>query len=264
MTPEKQVQEGIGSKFTTKQKAIAGGVVVVVLILIWQIIGIFGGGSSSKSVPTLSAAPQAKSPAQMASASPTAQMGNAGPNMPGNTPAMMQQPQQVQAPLPVKTVIPVDQSTFSQQQDQQQMYVSTLNQLQLLKVQRDIDETKQGIAAARLATATAEKNISDLLTKPIPAPIPQVPVSDYANKLGGNIPPPNLQQVPQGPEYVVISVSMRLGRWAAVLGYQGKLLNVSTGDVLPADGSQVMSIGRYGVTLKRNGNRRRISIVNAI
>jgi type IV pilus biogenesis protein PilP len=91
--------------------------------------------------------------------------------------------------------------------------------------------------------------------------------SDYANKLmtpGANQNVPQQQVGPAPVSYVVISVSMQMNRWTAVLGYQGKLYNVSVGDVLPMDGWSVQSISREGVILKKDNDTRKISLVPAI
>ena len=126
----------------------------------------------------------------------------------------------------------------------------------------------QAIAASKLATVTAEKGISDLLTKPTPM---QVSAGEYASKLAGPVRQGESllgQQMgtaaPVEVQYTVISVSMQLHKWNAVLGYQGKLYNVSIGDVLPVDGAVVVSISRNGVILNKDGKRRKVSLVAAI
>lgn len=260
MTP--QNEDGTTSKFSNRQKVIAGAVVIVLLIIIWQIMGLFGGES--------------KTTTEMKPAQPKAQMSNAAPSAatpaPGVSPQSNAQPAQ-QPMQPVKANLPPDAQTqafMNQQPDQQKQYVDSINQLQMLRLQKDIDETKQSIAAAKLATATAEKNISDLFTKPsAPQPAP-MSSADYAKMLGGNATnaegQPIIIKQPEEPviQYVVISVSMRLGHWTAVLGYQNKLYGVSVGDILPVDGSEVVAIGKDGVVLKKNEKKRRVSIVNSI
>lgn len=271
---QNQEQEGTASKFTTRQKAMAAGVVILVLVVVWQVMGLFGGGNATKA-PNMQMQPTAanKSPGGGAAPQMTAGApGGGGANLPQNNPSMMATQQNNEPAQPVKTVVPNEQQVLiSQQVDTQKQYVDTINQLQMLKLQKDIDETKQSIAAARLATATAEKNITDLFTKPV-ATAPTIPASDYAKMLAGgapsttgqNIPPPPLQPVVPQVQYVVISVSMRLGHWMAVLGNQGKLYSVSVGDTLPVDGSQVVAIGKDGVVLKKDNVKRKINIVNSI
>jgi hypothetical protein len=62
----------------------------------------------------------------------------------------------------------------------------------------------------------------------------------------------------------VISVSQLQNRWGAVLGYQGNLYSVFSGDVLPPDGSKVISISKSGVILEKNGIRTLVSMVPVI
>jgi len=258
-------QEGIGSGITMKQKVIGAGVVIVVLIIIWQVVGLMSGGSSA--TPKTDITPVANKPAtQMTSNTPNTngQMPpggqNAGPNamMPSQQP---QQPVQLQRDLTANNNILL----LKEQQEEQKKYLSTVNELEMLKLQKDIAETNQAIAAAKLATVTAEKNINDLLTRPaVQAPAP-VPAADYANKLVGVVQTGAPQNAPpSGAAYVVISVSMQSNKWAAVLGLGGKLYNVSVGDVLPVDGSIVVSINKSGVMLRNDGTRRKISLVPVI
>ncbi len=235
--------QDMGTGFTTRQKIMAGVVVVVVIFLIYQVIGMFSnGGDTAKIVP-----------APTANKAPMQQMAGKQPsNQSGAAPAAMQ-PQQVQ---PLKGLVVANSDVLKKQQEQQQQYLSTVNELQMLKLQKDVAETNQAISAAKLATATAEKNIGDLFVKPV------MP-SDY-NKLmtPGAVPPQPIGPAPVS--YVVISVSMQMNRWTAVLGYQGKLYNVSVGDVLPMDGWTVQSISREGVVLKKDNDTRKISLVPAI
>jgi hypothetical protein len=161
-----------------------------------------------------------------------------------------------------------DPGFLQQQQMSEQKYIGKINDLEDLKIQRAIAETNQAIATAKLATVTAEKNISDLLTKPV---MPEVPAGTYANKLANpgmqgenavGLPPFGSPQ--QVVQYTVISVSMQLGRWNAVIGSQGKLYNVIVGDVLTPDNSVVVSINKNGVMLRKNGQVRKVSIMSSI
>ena len=138
------------------------------------------------------------------------------------------------------------------QQETQAKYVAALNELQMLKIAREIAQTNQAIAAARLATVTAEKNTLLLLSPPPPA---------YAQ---GLVTPVSGTPSMSSPGYTVVSVSQLQNRWNAVLGYQDKLYSVSIGDVLPSDGSTVVSISRSGVVLEKDGAKRKISMVPII
>lgn len=278
---------------TTKQKATAIGLVVVVLVILWQVMGLFGGGGSSQAPADF---PSAKQPGQMSANTPgktpqtppsTTPSGAApGPSMPGASqpPAANMTP--VNQPVDQsmrETPVMLDARIVDMQKQTEQKYIDQLNQLQTLKIQREIAETNQAIASARLATVTAEKSVSDLLTKPSAPVQPVVPAGAYSNTLVNptptgvqvttteGAPPPPGQNIPPAPlatpaevPYVVISVSMQMGRWSAVLGYQGKLYNVSIGDVLPMDNSVVASIGKNGVLLVKGKTRRKISILSSI
>jgi type IV pilus biogenesis protein PilP len=256
-------KDGMGG-FNMKQKIMAGGVVVILLIVIWQVMGLFGGGKNGEVTPATQAPPANKPPGQMtASAAPNAPNNMMPPGNAAPAPALIPQP----AAAP-RDQIAANAEIIKNQQEDQKKYLSSINQLQMLKLQRDIAETNQAIAAAKLATATAEQGINSLLTKPLPAP---VPVGEYANKLvspssAGGPPgqPGQPMQDMSGVSYVVISVSMQMNRWAAVLGYQGKLYNVSVGDILPVDGWTVASISKEGVTLKKDNMRKKISLVPVI
>lgn len=229
-----------------RQKIIAGGIVIVLIIIIWQVIGVFKGGS------------KAPPPQQVASATPGAPGANA-PNPMQATP----KPAQIVNVQPPTS--PREIELMQLQQETQAKYIAALNELQMLKVSREIAETNQAIMTARLATVTAEKGIVNLL-------VTQQPVStaEYAR---GLVNPGAPQQRPQQaaaapilPEvnYSVISVSLLQYRWGAVLGYQGSLYNVHVGDILPPDGSTVVSISKTGVVLERQGVKKKISLVPVI
>ncbi|MCD6039233.1 MAG: hypothetical protein K0S27_633 [Gammaproteobacteria bacterium] len=256
MALEKQAKEGM----TVKQKGVIGAIIFIVLIIAWQIMGLMSDRTSGPTIPTKSSINQGAAN-KMTSDS-------AGANaVPVNNNQMMQQSQLRQAP------VMADARFLQLQQMSEQKYIAKINDLEDLKIQREIAETNQAIAAAKLATVTAEKNISDLLTKPA-APAPEIPQASYANKLthpvfpgesvgaeSGAAPP---VQVTPPVEYSVISVSMQLGKWSAVMGYKGKLYNVIVGDILPEDDSVVMSINKSGVVLKKEDKTRKISIMLAI
>lgn len=236
---------------TNRQKITAIAVVIILLIVIWQVIGLFKGtgGGSQQPAPLVAARPGAA----MTAGSPT-------------------QPAAAQQQIPKAAPVSKDMELLRLQQDTQSKYIAALNELQMLKVQREINETNQAIAQAKLATIKAEKNMNDLLTGASNPPPPPVPASAYAAQLGSqpqqlplinqptNVPPPP----PAEPSYVVISVSYQLGRWTAVIGNQGKLYNVSRGDVLPVDGSIVSNIDKGGVVLTKDGKRKRVSLISAI
>lgn len=278
MTPDKDMQSDSG--FTTKQKAMAAGVVIILIILVWQIYGLIAGSGSSGSssttmVPVKPLQPGMKPQGQMTNTAmtpttPSGAMplsnpaGNMNAPMPTNTPqtTMLQQPQAAKDAQAMSNA-----DLLKKQKDQQEKYLTTVNELQMLKLQKDIAETNQAISAAKLATATAEKNINDLLVKPLP---PQLPPPNYASSLIGPTSaaplgsgPVNLTPTEISVPYVVISVSMQMNKWTAVLGSAGKLYNVSSGDVM-SDGWVVAHISREGVVLKRGGVSKKVSLVPVI
>lgn len=263
---DNQLKTSLGS-LTAKQKVIGAVTVIVIIFLIYEIIQMFSGGSTTP--------PPAPVPA--AKPHPMNAMNANGPAAPTPTPGMAPNAAPAAPAAPQVATVnaltsPKDNQALRDQADQQKMYLDSLNQLQLLKIKREIAETNQAIATARLATETANKNMSDLLTQPAPV---SLPASAYTNKLMGGVtvgpaegsiqqPKAAVQQVVTETPYVVISVSMEFHRWSAVLGNQGKLYNVSIGDVLP-DGDTVGAISRDGVVLvSKDGKRRKISLVSSI
>src|SRR5438105_8732767 len=78
------------------------------------------------------------------------------------------------------------------QQETQAKYIAALNELQMLKIQREIAETNQAIVKAKLETVTDQKNIINLLS---PA-APLVTSKTYAAGLSGQQPP---GQIPAPP-----------------------------------------------------------------
>lgn len=262
MALDKQAKEGMLAGMTTKQKGMTVAVIVIILIVIWQVMGLIDGGGSAPSVPEK---PIISQGAKMAGPG----SGSVGVN------AVSQATQQTE----LRQAQVISDARFLQlQQMTEQKYIGKINDLEDLKIQREIAETNQAIATAKLATVTAEKNISDLLTKPA---VPEISQRAYANKLttptlqgesvspGVNTDTESATSSPAAPvipqvEYTVISVSMQLGKWSAVIGYQGKLYNVIVGDVLSADNSVVANINKGGVELKKEGKTRKVNITLAI
>jgi type IV pilus biogenesis protein PilP len=171
--------------------------------------------------------------------------------------------------IPREAPLPPD-SYLQDEQKSEKAYLSKLNDLEELKIDREIEETNQAIAAAKLATVTAQKSTSDLLTNKVPASTENAysaPTQFNPNR-GTTVVTEGLKLpfevvTPEVP-YQVISVSMELNRWSAVIGVQGKLFTVSVGDMLPEDGSVVASINKNGVTLRKGTKIRRISIISSV
>lgn len=235
---------------TTRQKVTGVIFVIILIIVIWQLIGLFRGRSTAPTVPSTK-------PAHMVS----------GPTSP-----------QLSKPSPTNlktTAAPLSQREMELMQLQQQTeakYIAAINELQMLKIQRDIAQTNQEIARAKLETVTAQQGIVQLLS-----PQPSTPAT-YARGLVNPVtgapatptPPQPTTPVAAAPavqtevSYSVISVSQLQSRWSAVLGYQGNLYSVFVGDVLPPDNSTVVAISKAGVVLQKDGARRKVSLVPII
>lgn len=239
MTTDRAKLAGGGSP---RQKIIGGVVIVVFAFLGWQIYGMFGGGGSGSPAPATTGAAMV-------------------PTTPSPQPATLIQPSA--APVTER-----EAALMKLQEETQAKYLAAVNELQMLKVEKEIAETNKAIVTAKLDTVTAQKNMVDILQPPKP----ETTVADYAQGLanGGTVAAatPNAtpaQAAPASDSYTVISVSHLDGRWNAVIGYQGKLMNVFEGDVLPADGSTVVSINKGGVTLKlKDGSTKKVSLVSII
>lgn len=258
------------SNLTTKQKVVAVVTIVVIIFVIYEVVGLFSGSSESTPPPpvaktTPAAKPMnANGPAGFGAAPP-----NGAPSMAATAPGAMPAAQAPVTPAPIPSqaaTVPTltshqEVEALKQQETQQKAYLDSLNQLELLKVKRSIAETNQAIAAAQLATETANKNMSDLLTQPA-VQAPQS-ASNFLNKSGQPEGQPPAPTNAADTAFVVISVTMQANHWNAVLGYQGKLYNVSIGDSL-FDGSTVVSINRNGVVLTKDGKNRRLSIVSTL
>lgn len=178
--------------------------------------------------------------------------------------AMQTQPtQQPGAPMTER-----EAQLMRMQQDMQTKYLAAINELQMLKVEKDIAETNKDISKAKLDSITAQKDIVDLL-----APKAATTTEAYVKGLDQSAPPPSgetgVQQTTtvtttQTVGYTVISVTKLRGEWTAVMGASGKLYSVKAGDVLAADGSVVLGINRSGVLLEKEGKRTKISMVPVI
>jgi hypothetical protein len=170
---------------------------------------------------------------------------------------------------------PLSAADLKKQQDMQKIqdylqsrYIYDMAQLQILKVEKDIEDTNKDIAKARLDTITAQKKAVEMFPQPT-----MVAPSSYAK---------SLEQGPSGPsaksesskqptqafasvgEYTVVSVSRLRGEWTAVLGYQGTLYSVRPGDIVAADGSVVLSIDKSGVLLEKDKTKIKVPMAQII
>lgn len=272
MPPDKPDIQGMISGMPPKQKMTIGLMVVVVGVIIWQVMGLMGGSSPK---PTPSATPKitANKPGTPPSGGSAAPVAMASANNPSAV-----QPQEVPAPKPAPVQPAVDEGLMKLQKQAQEKYLAQTAQLQALKLDQQIAETNSAIAAAKLSTFTSEKAISDMLAASVPAPVSS---SSYGNIMGSKgttqasgttdstaitPPPPTTATVlaPKLGTYTLVSVSMQLQRWTAVIGYGDKLYTVNVGDVLPPDGSVVESIDKDNVVLKKDGKNNRISLVPSV
>lgn len=261
------------SGMTSRQKITIAIFVIVFVVVVWQVIGMF---RSSEGEPSATAAPANRAMSgnrPMNAANQPANAGAAPSNQPKQGQLMATPNTQANSPELI--------AARAQQQELQAKYIAAINELQMLKIQRDIAQANQAIMAAKLATVTAQKSIINLVNPPAPI----VPAGVYTTALGGTpggspsrplgTPPrPGSPNAPSsGPStddatkditYRVISVSQIQYRWSAVLGYQGSLYHVQVGDVIPADGSTVISISRGGVVISKSGVRKKLSLVPII
>jgi hypothetical protein len=234
------------SKLTSRQKMIGIIFAVVILIILWEVIGMFTGRKSTPTQPVTTRQATAM---------------NAG--VPGGLPAQPMTPRPAPLPKQQTALSPQEIALQQIQQESEKNYVTALNQLQMLRVQKDIAETNKAIMAAKLDTVTSEKKVVDLLAPPAPHPTPATYAQGLVNpaQVGG---PPIISPSQTEANYTVISVSQLQHKWAAVIGYQGNLYSVSVGDVLPVDRSIVLHIDKSGVILEKNGVKKKFSLVPII
>lgn len=256
------------SPTSSKQKVIGVVIILVFLFLAYMVYGMFSG----KKKPEQDIAMVNKAPGTthaMSATAPNAAQPMQGmqPNAQGNMQPQMNIPQPAQMPKP-----PAQTEREAQlmrlQQETEAKYLTAVNELQMLKIEKDIAETNKAIMAAKFETVQSQKGIVDTLTGKPEIP----PGGNYGAGLvnqtgvipGGPTPTAPTPVAQPQENYVAVSVSQLEYRWSAVLGYGGKLYSVYIGDVLPADGSKVVAIDKSGVTLEKDGTRKKISLVSII
>lgn len=229
------------ASMSRRQKTTAVVLVIALVVVIWLLIDWFGGKSSEMST----------------AASDT--------GLPGSR-ALVQSAMAAPLPQPVASlekqpagVSPREAALMRLQQETEAKYVALLNQLQILKVQRDIAETNKAIMAAKLDTITSQKGIVNTLTAK-----PSQPVSTTPGFVSQTVIQPKAGLTSEA-SYTVVSISQLSHKWSAVVSYEGNLYHVSIGDVLPSDGSKVILINRTGIVIvTKSGERRKISMVPVI
>lgn len=203
--------------------------------------------------------------------------------------------------IPKQSMLQANAELLRLQQETQKKYIAALNELEMLKLKIEIAKANESLTNTKLSTITTEKKMSDLLTvappPPPPAPLPTLPEGTFASNMaspvaagqsipggsasaggaagalpsslppgvvpGGHTPP--AESAPPAVAYIVLSVSYKDNKWNTVIGYQDKLYSVSVGDILPTDGSKVLSINKNGVVLgTKDGKKRTISMSQTI
>lgn len=268
MALENKMKEKM-AQTTSRQKVIIAVMVVVVLIIIWQIVGLMGNGSSSS-------APSIQPTSKMDASKPGEQdMKNTSAEAAPSADQIKKPSSGSQVDDSLRQASIVNDPQFNRlQRMTEEKYVGKLNELEELRIQRQIAETNQAITAAKLATVSAEKDISDLLTKPSPG---SAMYSNQTVKTSVDVTPPSAGEPPSeaskvvpiaSPQEVVpyklMSVSMLLNKWTAIVSLQNTMFSVSVGDVLPPDGSVVTNINKNSVTLRKDGKSRKVSITASI
>jgi len=246
-----------------RQKMMAIIFLMIAIFIIWDMVGMFRGSKAieamlSPSPPAMAAdapvlkstLPPAPPPAVHQTPTPTPKsipIPNPPPQSRILTP--QQSHPQVEMTLPTSNV-------FVQQEQIQNKYVSALNELQMLKIQKEIVETSQAIVAAKLATATAEKSISDLFSEASAST--KGAATSPSSTLVVPLPPPTPK--PIGSGYSVQAVSMGQDQWHAVVKYKNKSYSVGVGDLLPPDNSVIKTIDQNGVVIENAGIEQRIPL----
>lgn len=157
-------------------------------------------------------------------------------------------PEQVQRISEPPLVSAEIKSLSAEEQSARQQYLDAVNQLQMLRIKANIAETTKHIAADKLEAATSEKKIEDLRgtqsqTMSVVSTFPKT-----------DIPAPLIKKI----SYRVASVTETKGKWSAVISNHGILYHVRIGDALPEDGAKVVAIFKNGVTIEKDGTRKRI------
>lgn len=242
------------SSLTPKQKLIGVVITLIVAVVIWQVVELMSEGSTSTSSPA---------PENVAGKS---SKGGSPQNANGTQIPPQQSSFSGAAPTqqPVPSLAPsANQGILDKEANVATIYMERINKLQSLSLERQIAEAQQAIAAANFATTEFDQKMSKLLTAAAPPGL-----TDYARKMnnaaGSNESAVSATIIKPAVDYSVVSVSMQLNEWKAVLGYQNKYYVVSIGDTLPVDKSIVTAINAKSVTLKKDGATRVIPLLLTI
>lgn len=205
---------------------------------------------------------------------------NTAVKSPAPTTAGMPATQPGAAPLPLQEALheqptspeflpDENKMTLTQQQQNVSAYINKMNKLQSLKLEREIAELSKDISAANLATASSDKKLSELLvpstggfeSKPAPSMTPGAlpPISTIQSTNEKN-----MEMEKSLNDYSIVSISMQLDKWTAVLNYRGKLYSVHVGDILPSNHFMITNISNDGVTLTKNKKSVKINMISSI
>ncbi len=239
-----------------KQKATIAVIAVVFLIIGWQILQLFSGGSSATTQKMVQKQTVINKELKLASssASPVARKTN-------------------EDEISVHESSISNDSKFKEMQRRvEEKYIGRLSELEQLRLQRQIAETNQAISAAKLATVTAEKDISNLLTAPTTQQTKVQQLSEYSQQIQQAAEVKAKKAIEEEEEknkipdakYSLVSVSKSLNKWQAVLSLGDRLYGVRVGDTLPPDGSKVTGISARNIFLERDGKKRTINIVASV
>jgi type IV pilus biogenesis protein PilP len=256
MSPENQNKAG-----NMKQKITIAVVVLILGFVGWQAMGMFGGGGSS-------------SPAPTSTPTPVKVMATGQPPASNGAPAAQVTPVVSSDNTPKQVPVQANVELIKLQQETQAKYIAALNELEMLKIQKSIAETKQAITSSTLATATAEKSITDLLT----AQVSQMPtsnnnLSNQYSPFAANTPAADSTAAAPGqapvlmppkmnlaePQYTLQSVAYKSEKWSAVLSNGKNTFQVEVGDSIPVDGYLVTGIDKNSVTLVKDKVTRHIN-----
>ena len=223
----------------TKQKVTMGIAAVIVGVIIWQ-------GWDMVFEP----------------AAPPEAVMKPNPDIP--KPASLLPPAPQQAPMTER-----EMQLTKLQQETQAKYLAQLTELQMLKIEKDIAETTKDISKAKLDSITAQKDIVDLLTPKKPAATSEA----YAQGLDPNAAAQttttsttstSTQESTKDEDMKVVSVSKLRGQWTAVIGASGALISVKVGDTLPAGGWIITSIDTTGVSMEKDGKKKKVPMAQII
>jgi hypothetical protein len=169
-------------------------------------------------------------------------------------------------PPAAKVLTPEEQQAMKVQQENQARYIDALNTLQMLKVQKDIADANKDIMKAKEDMITSEHKIVDML-KPVQTTNPTAFIDSGGHAVSpSSSAPSSMMNSNSGGnnEISVVSITNLQGRWKAVLSTGSRLISVSIGDELADDHSTVIGIDRSGITLEKQGVKRKVMMASVI